>query len=299
MTKLVYNTLCDYETTRPGGGVQMKTAKDYGEIPSYHYYPEVTQCPSCGGELERSHPVWSKTIVSLGEVARVTNWGYRCVNRHTTCPRPEAVYRSAMAEGLALKGYTFGLDVVVFVGHQRFGEHRSLGEIHAALLEQEVAISERRVSDYMGDYEVLLKCAQGGKLETQREQLLAQGGVVLAIDGVQPEKGKATLYLFRDALSGVRLHAVSLLHNDTARLVAEMKVVDRLLWELDVPLLGVVSDDQAAIRQGVAQVWPEVPHQLCHLHFLKAVQKPIYAADSSLARELKKGGVLSARWSVR
>jgi hypothetical protein len=35
----------------------------------------------CGGELERSHPVWSKTIIVLGEIARVTNWGYRCVNR--------------------------------------------------------------------------------------------------------------------------------------------------------------------------------------------------------------------------
>lgn len=70
--------------------------------------------------------------MSLEETAWVTNWGYRCVNRDTTCPRPEFVYRSAMADGLALKKYTFGPDVIVFVGQQRFGEHRSLGEIHQA-----------------------------------------------------------------------------------------------------------------------------------------------------------------------
>jgi hypothetical protein len=277
----------------------MKTAKDYGEIPSYHFYPEVEQCPHCGGALARSHPVWSKTIVALHEIAKVTNWGYRCVNRHTTCPRPEVVYRSAAGDGLALKGYTYGLDVVVFVGQQRFGEHRTLGEIHQALQERGVPISERRVTDYMGAYEVLLKCAHGAKLAAYRQRIRAHGGVVLAIDGVQPEKGKATLYIFRDALSGARLHAVSLLHQDTDSLVAEMQVVDQLLRELGVPLLGVVSDDQDAIRRGVAQVWADVLHQLCHLHFLKAVQQPLYAADRVLAKELKKGGAASGASSAR
>jgi hypothetical protein len=277
----------------------MKVAKDYGEIPSYHHYPEVERCPHGGGELERRHPEWSKVIVSLEEAAQVTNWGYRCVNRETTCPKPDEVYRSVMADGLALKNYTFGLDVIVFVGQQRFGECRSLAEIHQALESRGVPISERRVTDYMGEYEVLLKCAQGAKLENYREQILANGGIVLAIDGVQPEKGKPTLYIFRDALSGARLHAASLLHNDTDSLKAEMEVVDDLLKELGVPLQGVVSDDQRALLQGVAEVWPGVLHHLCHLHFLKAVQRPIREEDSSLAKELKKGGVASARLSVR
>ena len=277
----------------------MKVARDYGEIPSYHHYPEIKRCPHCGGELERSHPAWSKVIVSLAEVAQVTNWGYRCVNRETTCPKPDVVYRSVLADGLALKNYTFGLDVIVFVGQQRFGEYRSLGEIHQALASRGIAISERRVTDYMGEYEVLLKCAQGAKLATSREQMLANGGIVLAIDGVQPEKGKPTLYIFRDTLSGVRLHAVSLLHNDTASLKAEMAVVASLLKKLKIPLQGVVSDDQRALLRGVAEVWPDVLHHLCHLHFLKAVQRPIREADSSLAKELKKGGVASARSSGR
>jgi hypothetical protein len=157
--------------------------------------------------------------------------------------------------------------VIVFVGQQRFGEYRSLGEIHQALASRGFAISERRVTDYMGEYEVLLKCAQEAKLATSREQMLANGGIVLAIDGVQPEKGKPTLYIFRDALSGVRLHAVSLLHNDTASLKAEMAVVASLLKKLKIPLQGV--------------------------------QRPIREADSSLAKELKKGGVASARSSGR
>jgi hypothetical protein len=100
-------------------------------------------------------------------------------------------------------------------------------------------------------------------------------------------------------LSGARLHAVSLWHQDTDSLVVEMKVVDQLLQELNIPLLGVVSDSQHAIQLGVAQVWPDVLHQLCHLHFLKAVQKPVYDEDSSLSKELKIGGAGSAPLSAR
>ena len=277
----------------------MRTAKDFGDIPSYHHYPEMKHCLYCDGKLERSHPVWSKTIIVFGEIAQVTNWGYRCVNRKTSCPKPEHVYRSATADGLTLKGYNYGLDVIVFVGQQHFESHQTVGEIHQALQHEGIPISERRVTDYIGDYEVLLKCAQGAKLAERREVIQANGGVVLAIDGVQPQKGKPTLYIFRDALSGIRFHAASLWHNDTDSLVEEMRVVAKLLYELDVPLLGVVSDDQHAIRQGVAQVWPDIPHQLCHLHFLKAVQKPIYDEDSSLSKELKKGGVASVPLSAK
>ena len=268
----------------------MKTAKDYGEIPSYHHYPEIDECPYCGGKLERSHPAWSKTIVSMDEIAKVTNWGYRCVNRNTICPKPEKVYRSAMADGLTLKNYTFSLDVIVFIGQKRFGEHRSLSEIHQALTAEGVPISERRVTDYMGEYEVLLKCAQDIKLEKYREQMIDNDGIVLAIDGVQPEKGKPTLYIFRDVLSGIRLHAVSLLHNDTESLKAEMEVVDEKLQALEIPVQGAISDNQKAIRDAVAQVWPNVSHQLCQVHFLKAAQKLIREQDSSLAKELKKKG---------
>jgi transposase-like protein len=71
-------------------------------------------------------------------------------------------------------------------------------------------------------------------------------------------------------------------------------VVQSVLDELAVPILGIISDDQAAIGQAIAAVWPEVFHQRCQLHFLKAVQKPIHEADSSLAKELKKGAVASA-----
>jgi hypothetical protein len=55
-----------------------------------------------------------------------------------------------------------------------------------------------------------------------------------------------------------------------------------------LPIQAVISDDEKATVAAVAQVWPDKPHGLCHTHFLKAVQKPVYEADRQLAIALKK-----------
>jgi transposase-like protein len=38
---------------------------------------------------------------------------------------------------------------------------------------------------------------------------------------------------------------------------------------LAVPIVGVISDSQHAIRKAVAQALPEVPHQRCQFHYLR------------------------------
>ncbi len=62
----------------------------------------------------------------------------------------------------------------------------------------------------------------------------------------------------------------------------------RLVVELGLPVQAVISDDEAAIVKAVALVFPDQPHGLCHTHFLKAAQKPVYTADQQLAKELKR-----------
>jgi len=50
----------------------------------------------------------------------------------------------------------------------------------------------------------------------------------------------------------------------------------------------VVSDGQHTIRQAVAAVFPDVPHQLCQFHYLREAARPIYEADRHAKKELKK-----------
>ena len=55
-----------------------------------------------------------------------------------------------------------------------------------------------------------------------------------------------------------------------------------------MPVQAIISDDELATVAAVADVYPDLPHGLCHIHFLKAAQKPVYAQDQQLAIELKK-----------
>ena len=70
--------------------------------------------------------------------------------------------------------------------------------------------------------------------------------------------------------------------DDLAALIAQVKSA------LKVPIVGVVSDGQDSIRKAVQKALPGVPHQLCHVHYLREAAKPIFEADRHAKKELKK-----------
>ena len=263
----------------------MKTSKSFSTLVNRYFRPEIDRCLDCGSPLERSHIAWRKTIISLDGTYRVFNLAHRCRDR-ATCSHPERVYRSGYADGLSLAYYSYGLDVIVHIGQQRLREKRTIPEIHQALSgrEKPVRISEREVQYLFDVYLTLSACSHGERIEKYRPEIEANGGVVLAIDGAKPEKGQPGLYIFRDTLSGCRLHSTLLPSADTDSLARELQVVNGL----GLKVQAVISDDEHATVAAVARIYPDVPHGLCHIHFLKVAQKPIYAQDQQLAKELKK-----------
>lgn len=263
----------------------MKTSKVYHDLPKQYYRPEFDLCLDCGAPLERSHTAWSKTISTLDYTAKIFNQAYRCRDRET-CGQPKRVYRSAYADGLSLPYYTYGLDVIVYIGQQRMRQHRTIPEIHKSLRQREnaIQISEREVEYLFDVYLTLLACSHGQRIEKHRPEIETNGGVVLAIDGAKPEKGQPGLYIFRDNLSGCRLHSAVLFSADAESIAQELEKVK----SLGLPVQAVISDDESATVTAVAAVFPDIPHGLCHIHFLKAAQRPVYQADQKLARELKR-----------
>jgi hypothetical protein len=107
----------------------------------------------------------------------------------------------------------------------------------------------------------------------------ATGGLLLALDGIQPDKGHETIYLIRDLLTGHLRGA----HN---RLASEAAVIQDVLlapiaaW--GVPVLGVLSDGQESLLQAVAATWPGVPHQICPFHALREAGRRLYERDRAL-----------------
>lgn len=162
--------------------------------------------------------------------------------------------------------------------------HRSIPEIHYELCSRGIPIAERTVTHLLSRYEELVALHLNDPARL-RERFKEQGQVILALDGLQPDVGHEVLWVVRDCLSGEVLLARSLLsacEADLANLLREVQQV------IDVPIRGAISDGQHSIRKAVQTVLPDVPHQLCHFHYLREAAKAVYEADRHAKKELKK-----------
>ena len=226
--------------------------------------PVRTRCVACGGPLwvaYHSH----RTLATLEGLVRLRLQVRRCVR--PGCPQYHRPYRPEAELGWALPHGEFGLDIIALVGALRFGEHRSVPEIHRELTRRGVVVAERTVTHLVQRYEELLAVrlsdlAVGSRLW---DLLAAQQRVILALDGLQPDVGHEVLWVVRDCLSGEILLARSLLSGREAELAALLREVRTALEAIPVQIAGAVSDGQHSIRNAVASALPGVPHQLCHL----------------------------------
>jgi hypothetical protein len=243
--------------------------------------PLGRHCPVCGETMWAAYHNY-RTITTLEDVLHLTLQIRRCLNRH--CPQFRRPYRPEAEGRLALPRHEFGLDVIASVGTLRYAQHRSLPEIHHHLRQRGVVVAPRTVSHLLERYDELLTLSLTDTTRLQRITQV-QGRVILALDGLQPDVGHEVLWVLRDCLSGEVLLARSLLSATQADLAVLLQTVRHAVR---VPIVGVISDGQLSLRGAVAAVFPEVPHQLCHFHYLREAAKPIYDADRHAKKELKK-----------
>jgi len=264
----------------------MNKKKRYNQAVKRILRPEVTHCLECQSRLQRCVTISDRMIITLKQVIRLVHCGYRCPQG--ACPGRKVLYRSAEADALALSGFTFGLDIVLEVGHLRVSEHKTVDEIHRALSEQlaplEQTISRREIVFLFEAYAALLRAGtEVSHDEAWKEHVRKNKGILLSIDGIQPDNGNETIYLMRDVLTERILHAENVTESTKERL----KQILAPIVALNVPVLGVISDAQPTELQAVAELWPDVPHQICQFHALREAGRLIYTADHRVKTDMR------------
>ena len=147
--------------------------------------PLKETCQQCG------QPLWvgyhgHRTVTKLDGLWKLTIVVRRCMQPQ--CPCYHVAYRPEEEGRWALPHGEFGLEVIALIGHWRFRDHRSVPEMHRALLSRGVSITERSVTNVMQRYEELVALRVMDH-ERIKERLQKQGRVILAIDGLQPDVG--------------------------------------------------------------------------------------------------------------
>jgi len=265
----------------------MKRSRSYPQVTRRWYRPLEHACAECGRTLHEVKTLSKRTVVTLAEVIKVTHAGYRCPD--VQCPGYQRTYRSTAADALALPGFTYGLDIVLLVGRLHLGKHQTVDEVHEELLERlaplGVRISRREILYLFEAYCTLLRAASEAKGDVEwLGQVKKNGGIIVSVDGIQPEKGNETVYLVRDALTGRVLCAENVTSSETA----VMKALLGPVVALQVKVLGTITDAQESELLAVEELWPEVPHQVCQFHALRDASKAAYETDKQVKTAMRK-----------
>jgi len=261
----------------------MRTRNRLTSTETKYFKPEIQICPFCNSKLEYCHTVSKKTISTLSGVVTIVNMGYRCSNQN--CSQSKSVYRSAQAEQLSMKHITYGMDVLAYVGELRFKEHKTRKEIMEILNTEGVSVSERHVQKLYERYAVLLRASAENYAKAELKKVTEiHGGIILSMDGVQPEKGNETLYVIREVLSGTIVAAKNMKSSSSDELMEFIKPI----LEYGFSILGFVSDGQQSIRLAFEKLSPNTPYQYCQFHYLKDIAKPAVESDRKLKTNIKK-----------
>src|SRR5512135_2896050 len=265
----------------------MKRSRSYVNVMRRWYRPVEHTCPECHRTLRQAMTLSKRTVIRLDGVIRLIHAGYRCPD--VDCPGHQRTYRSPAADALALPGFTYGLDIVLLVGRLRLGNHQTVDEVHQELLARlaplEVRISRREILYLFEAYCTLLRASSEVKDDRAwLAQVEKNGGIIVSVDGIQPEKGNETVYVVRDALTGRVLAAEQVTSSETA----VMKALLAPVVALGVPMLGTITDAQESELQAVEQLWPKLPHQVCQFHALRDASHPAFEADKKVKTAMRK-----------
>ena len=246
-----------------------------------HLYPEQRQCAGCGQRLSIGY-THRRQVARLESRCCLKISIGRCEN--AACERYHRAVHPAEEGRVALPHYEYGLDVLAHIGAQRYQDHASAPQIHRALQARAVQISRRNVQYLLERYDELVALSVRQSPE-RVARLNAQGRLILAIDGLQPDVGHEVLWVVREVLSQEVLAARSLLSSRHQEL---SEVLREAIAGVSAPVVGIVSDGQRRLVQAIAEVFPGVPHQVCQYHYFKQAAGAAWEADRHAKKALKK-----------
>lgn len=244
---------------------------------------ELDTCPHCGSPLSPRTP-WHmhKTVQTIQGPVFVAGKSKECNN--LACSHYGAHYYASRVWLISLPHSTYGLDVLAFIGWQHEHEHKQLVEIQRELNRRGVEINERNVGKLYRQFLALLG-AMGEQTRQRLEAVSAEhGGVIWAIDALQPEGHGMLLYVLYEVLSGTPVAAIQLPHAKADELCEWL----RPYQELPFAVLATLSDGEEALVAALKRCWSTAPHQRCQIHFLNNLAEPVLEYDTQLRQWMRQ-----------
>jgi hypothetical protein len=243
----------------------MRTAHDYSKFEKVIVRNFVQSCLRCGKPLSFSYRGMRHVVFLNGKAQQVHYDVKYCGSPGCRAYFPEFIRMQT------IPNHQYSLQVIARIGLLRLKQTLTFEQIGEDLRRNHgIQISDREVEYLFGVYQAIVSTPIE-KDAKRLEALRQQGRMILSLDAAQPEMDGEALWIFRDEISGEVLRGFSAASIDAAGLAQEIGKVKAL----GVPIRGVISDGQNIILKAVQEELPGVAHQLCQLHYLKDLAKPV------------------------
>jgi hypothetical protein len=234
-------------------------------------------CPVCGGAMTVCDHRHRRLFTFEGPL-QVTSKLVHCPD--IDCSGGHQTYSPESETALAMPWWVLGWDVFSWVGHRRFARHWSVPQLRSELADTYgITLSADALEKYVRRYQ----CMVAARQQDPAQMAAAYAGtkkVILAIDGLQPEKGHETLYVVRELTQKRVWFAEPLLSSAAAEVRQLLARAGEWATRLGLTVALWLSDKQDAFVSGIAAEFPGVAHRYCSNHFLRDLAKPMLEADS-------------------
>ena len=265
---------------------QLRRVSSTDSLGNYKSIPQVISLPLCSRDkencLKTRFQMRCVKSVRLGQIKLKYETGKTAQNRQI---------HPADLQSLVPRANTFAYNTILSVTRMRFGLLMQREEIQQQIaLESGFHISTGSISNLssMG-LAYLEQChfTQAQKLAERYRQKC----FFIHLDGTN-EGGKYTHFVVREGMSGNVLYGKKIISESEASIVPVLKRVKELFGDPE----AVISDMSPAIKKAVKAVFKNVPHRLCHFHFLKDIGKdmlhnlhqPLKYSVKNLQNQLKE-----------
>jgi hypothetical protein len=252
---------------------------------------ELEACPHCGGRLKPRN-TWHmrKTVQTLEGSLFMAGKTKACPN--ATCTHAGKHYFASQASVISLPKSTYGLDILAYIGWQHEHAHKQVVEIQRELNARGILINERNTGKLYRQFLAFLGAMSQQTQQRLKEAVEEHGGVIWALDALQPEGHGTLLYVLYEVLSNTPVAAIQLEYAKASALITWLQPFQ----ELPYPVLATLSDGEAAIIEALETCWPAAPRQRCQAHFLNNLADPALNYDDELQKWMRQdlGGLPKA-----
>jgi len=241
-------------------------------------------CKYCGKPLVIRDSSKPRIIVDLFENMPIIISYYQC--NKFSCEGKKMAYIVPVNPFAPLKG-EYSYQVLAKICHLRWQKHLTYDEICTFMKsEYQIVLSRTTVENALKIYEI---GASHKYIPEYSEKIQKNGGIILTIDGMAPLKGHSSLYVAYDYNSGLTLVAKRLSDQKTETIETFLnQIKNKIDSQLEVPVCVIISDALVAQLMAIENVFPGLPHCLCHFHFFKLILVNSMNQDSQITTFLRK-----------